>query len=95
MDAYFQAISLFRRRNYDQCIEVCNLLLIQQRKGEHTHHQGRAWELKIRAMTQRVYIDEIEADDGIAGKKEKKNNNNDYDFFSWVCIFLLCCLFVS
>lgn len=71
MDAYFQAVSLFRRRNYDQCIEVCNLLLIQQQqqKGEHTYHQGRAWELKMRAMTQRVYIDEIEADDGIAGKK--------------------------
>lgn len=78
MDAYFQAVSLYRRRNYDQCIEVCNLLLMQQKqqqqagilmttKNNNALHQGRAWELKMRAMTQRVYIDEIEADDGIAG----------------------------
>lgn len=95
MDAYFQAISLFRRRNYDQCIEVCNLLMIQQRKGEHTHHQGRNWELKMRAMTKRVYIDEIEADDGIAGKKEKKIIIMIMIFLVGCAFFLLYCLFVS
>ncbi|XP_063697648.1 tetratricopeptide repeat protein 8 [Culicoides brevitarsis] len=63
MDPFFQAISLFRRRNYDECIEICNLLLQQQQPQQQ--HQGRAWELKMRAMTRRVYIDEIEADDGI------------------------------
>lgn len=68
MDSYFEAVSLFRRRNYDQCIEVCNLLLIQQQQQKGEKHIC-AWELKMRAMTQRVYIDKIEADDGIAGKK--------------------------
>lgn len=62
MDNFFAAISLFRRRKYDECIEVCNGLLQQ-----NALHQG-PWELKMRSMTQRVYIDDIEADDDVAGK---------------------------
>uniref|UniRef100_A0A182JHW6 Uncharacterized protein n=1 Tax=Anopheles atroparvus TaxID=41427 RepID=A0A182JHW6_ANOAO len=60
MDNFFAAISLFRRRKYDECIEVCNVLLQQ-----NALHQG-PWELKMRSMTQRVYIDDIEADDDVA-----------------------------
>uniref|UniRef100_A0A182WYQ6 Uncharacterized protein n=1 Tax=Anopheles quadriannulatus TaxID=34691 RepID=A0A182WYQ6_ANOQN len=60
MDNFFAAISLFRRRKYDECIEVCNGLLQQ-----NALHQG-PWELKMRSMTQRVYIDDIEADDDVA-----------------------------
>lgn len=61
MDLFYQAISLYCRKRYDDCISVCNTLLQQnaQLKGP--------WELKMRAMTQRVYVDDIEADDGIAG----------------------------
>ncbi|KFB43861.1 tetratricopeptide repeat protein, tpr [Anopheles sinensis] len=62
MDNFFAAISLFRRRKYDECIEVCNVLLQQ-----NALHQG-PWELKMRSMTQRVYIDDIEADDDVAGR---------------------------
>ncbi|XP_058060381.1 tetratricopeptide repeat protein 8 [Anopheles bellator] len=60
MDNFFAAISLFRRRKYDECIEVCNVLL-----QHNALHQG-PWELKMRSMTQRVYIDDFEADDDVA-----------------------------
>ncbi|XP_058452058.1 tetratricopeptide repeat protein 8 [Malaya genurostris] len=60
MDKFFAAVSLFRRRKYDECIEVCNELL-----QNNALHQG-PWELKMRSMTQRVYIDDIEADDDVA-----------------------------
>ncbi|XP_055542257.1 tetratricopeptide repeat protein 8 isoform X2 [Wyeomyia smithii] len=59
MDKFFAAVSLFRRRKYDECIEVCNELL-----QNNALHQG-PWELKMRSMTQRVYIDDIEADDDV------------------------------
>ncbi|XP_050082872.1 tetratricopeptide repeat protein 8 [Anopheles aquasalis] len=71
MDNFFAAISLFRRRKYDECIEVCNGLLLQQTQQQqqpaqhNALHQG-PWELKMRSMTQRVYIDDIEADDDVA-----------------------------
>lgn len=61
MDSFFEAISLYRRRKYDECIEKCNILL-----QKNALYQG-PWELKMRAMTQRVYVDDIEADDGIIG----------------------------
>lgn len=61
MDLFFQAISYYRRRKYDECIEHCNKLM-----KTNSNHQG-AWELKMRAMTQRVYIDDIEVEDGIPG----------------------------
>lgn len=62
MDPLYRAISLFRRKKYDECILCCNELLLKnaQLKGP--------WELKMRAMTQRVYVDDIEADDGFPGK---------------------------
>lgn len=63
MDKFFAAVSLFRRRKYDECIEVCNELL----QHNAALHQG-PWELKMRSMTQRVYIDDIEADDDVAGE---------------------------
>lgn len=61
MDSFFDAISLFRRRKYDECIDICSSLL--QNNGSHTG----AWQLKMRAMIQRVYVDDIEADDGVVG----------------------------
>lgn len=62
MDPFYKAISLFRRKRYEDCINICNELLQAnpQLKGP--------WELKMRAMTQRVYVDDIEADDGVPGK---------------------------
>lgn len=72
MDPFCQAISLYRRKRYDDCITICNGLL------QMNPEQKGPWELKMRAMTQRVYVDDIEADDGLAGNfdepKSKKEN---------------------
>lgn len=59
MDPFYEAVSLYRRRKYDECIDVCNNLL-----KSNVELKG-PWELKMRAMTQRVYLDDIEADDGV------------------------------
>lgn len=59
MDSFFEAVSLYRRRKYDLCIDVCNSLL------QNNPTLVGPWELKMNAMTQRVYIDDIEADDGV------------------------------
>lgn len=57
MDQFYTAISLFRQRKYDQCITVCNSLL------EKSPLDQGPWELKLQAMTQRVYVDDVEDDD--------------------------------
>lgn len=62
MDPFYRAISFYRRKRYDECIASCNELL-------QTNAQLKGpWELKMRAMTQRVYFDDIEADDGFPGE---------------------------
>lgn len=61
MDQFYLAISLFRRKKFEECINVCNELL-----QKNSQHKG-PWELKMRAMIQRVYVDDIEADDGVPG----------------------------
>lgn len=61
MDQFYLAISLFRRKKFEECINVCNDLL-----QKNQQHKG-PWELKMRAMIQRVYVDDIEADDGVPG----------------------------
>ncbi|XP_055684507.1 tetratricopeptide repeat protein 8 [Lutzomyia longipalpis] len=68
MDIFFEAVSLYRKRKYDECIEVCNTML----KNNGDQRLQRVWELKMRALTQRVYVDDIEADDGI-------DENDDLD----------------
>lgn len=64
MDPFVKALSLFRLRKYEQCIEICNQLLIN-----NPTLQG-PWELKMRSMTQRVYVDDIEAEeDAVTGTR--------------------------
>ncbi|XP_034471797.1 tetratricopeptide repeat protein 8 [Drosophila innubila] len=114
---YFRAVSLYRRRSYEPCVEVCNTLLqaghennvqmfatsgkeeidteSQSQPAEHTGNLQRigprqrrrrdleaggggatmtpsimptwlmesVWQLKMRALTQRVYLDDLEVDD--------------------------------
>lgn len=90
MDRYYEAISLFRRKNYEKCVKVCNtllqigqenntqiftednrqindsLLLKKKIKGNNDSPvwmiEG-VWQLKIRALTQRIYIDDLETND--------------------------------
>lgn len=61
MDPYFLALASYRCRAYDDCINFCTDLLQSDKS-----HRG-LWELKIRAMTQRVYVDDIDMEDGVLG----------------------------
>ncbi|ELT94078.1 hypothetical protein CAPTEDRAFT_163723 [Capitella teleta] len=61
MDPLFLAYSYFRRRKYEQCVELCSQLL------DKNPYDQAAWSLKTRALTEQVYIDEVDVDEeGIA-----------------------------
>ena len=61
MDLLFQAMSYFRRRQFEPCVEVTTQLL------EKNPNDQVAWLLKMRALTEQLYLDETEvADDGLA-----------------------------
>ncbi|XP_018562782.1 tetratricopeptide repeat protein 8 [Anoplophora glabripennis] len=57
MDAFYLTLSLFRRRRYDKCIDICTSILDKQPLDQ------AAWCLKMRAMTQRIYVDDIESEE--------------------------------
>lgn len=59
MDPFYEALSLFRRKKFDKCAEVCTNILEKQPLDQ------AAWCLKMRALTQRVHIDDLEDDDVI------------------------------
>ncbi|XP_044754057.1 tetratricopeptide repeat protein 8 isoform X2 [Coccinella septempunctata] len=59
MDRMYEAISLFRRKKYDECIEKCTEIL------DSNPLDQAAWCLKMRAITQRVYVDDIETEDAL------------------------------
>ncbi|CAF0833690.1 unnamed protein product [Rotaria sordida] len=61
MDPLFQAISLFHRRQYESCVEITTRVL------EKNPNDQVAWLLKMRALTEQLYVDETEiADEGLA-----------------------------
>ncbi|XP_033630596.1 tetratricopeptide repeat protein 8-like [Asterias rubens] len=61
MDPMYMACSLFRRRKFDDCVNICTQLL------EKNPYDQAAWSLKTRALTEQVYVDEIDVDEeGIA-----------------------------
>uniref|UniRef100_UPI003AAE7898 tetratricopeptide repeat protein 8 isoform X4 n=1 Tax=Centroberyx gerrardi TaxID=166262 RepID=UPI003AAE7898 len=61
MDPLFLAWSYFRRRKFQQCSDICSKIL------EDSPYDQAAWSLKTRALTEMVYIDEVEVDqEGIA-----------------------------
>ncbi|XP_072032447.1 tetratricopeptide repeat protein 8-like [Amphiura filiformis] len=61
MDPLYMAHSLFRRRKFDDCVNICTELL------QKNPYDQAAWSLKTRALTEQVYIDEVEVDEeGIA-----------------------------
>lgn len=76
MDPFYKALSLFRLRKYEECNEICNQLL-----ASNPSLQG-PWELKMRSMTQRVYVDDIEAEeDAVTGSID--------------CQHIFCCTFLQ
>ncbi|KAK3537770.1 hypothetical protein QTP70_017844 [Hemibagrus guttatus] len=61
MDPLFLAWSYFRRRKYQKCSDLCTKVL------EENPYDQAAWSLKTRALTEMVYIDEVDVDqEGIA-----------------------------
>ncbi|XP_029349223.1 tetratricopeptide repeat protein 8 isoform X5 [Echeneis naucrates] len=61
MDPLFLAWSYFRRRKLQQCSDICAKIL------QDNPYDQAAWSLKTRALTEMVYIDEVEVDqEGIA-----------------------------
>ncbi|XP_028930189.1 tetratricopeptide repeat protein 8 isoform X3 [Ornithorhynchus anatinus] len=71
MEPLVRAWSYFRRRRFQQCVELCTRLLEkspydQDHDSEFPVSQA-AWILKTRALTEMVYVDEIDVDqEGIA-----------------------------
>ncbi|XP_077036716.1 tetratricopeptide repeat protein 8 isoform X3 [Agelaius phoeniceus] len=71
LEPLFQAWSYFRRRKFRECADVCSQLLErplgeQELDSEYTVFQA-AWNLKTRALTEMVYVDEIDMDqEGLA-----------------------------
>ncbi|KAI4460544.1 tetratricopeptide repeat protein 8 [Holotrichia oblita] len=57
MDPLYNALSQFKRRNYDKCVEICTNILDKQPLDQ------AVWCLKMRALTQRVYVDDLETED--------------------------------
>jgi tetratricopeptide repeat protein 8 len=57
MDPLFGAHSLFRRRRFDECIDICSQLL------DKNPYDQAAWFLKTRALTEQVYVDEVDMDE--------------------------------
>ncbi|XP_061824744.1 tetratricopeptide repeat protein 8 isoform X3 [Nerophis lumbriciformis] len=69
MDPLFLAWSYFRRRKLQQCSDICSKLLQDSPYDQDSSLSiaEAAWSLKTRALTEMVYIDEVEVDqEGIA-----------------------------
>jgi len=61
MDPVFLAYSCFRRRKFDDCVKLCTQVL------EKNPYDQAVWVLKTRALTEQLYVDEVENDEeGIA-----------------------------
>ncbi|XP_026867437.2 tetratricopeptide repeat protein 8 isoform X3 [Electrophorus electricus] len=71
MDPLFLAWSYFRRRKFQKCSNICTKVLednpYDQEPDTSLHMAEAAWSLKTRALTEMVYIDEVDVDqEGIA-----------------------------
>ncbi|KAF5307991.1 hypothetical protein FQR65_LT06559 [Abscondita terminalis] len=60
MEPLYLALSYYRRRNFDKCIETCTEILDVQPLDQ------AVWCLKMKALTKRVYIDDIDSEEIIA-----------------------------
>jgi hypothetical protein len=62
MVPFWKALSLYHLHEYEECIDICNQLLIN-----NPTLQG-PWQIKMRSLTQRVFVDDIEAEeDAVTG----------------------------
>ena len=69
MDPLFKALSYFRVKKYQESIDICTECL------QKNAYDQAFWTLKMRCLTEQLYVDDLEADeDGIAGKKTRESN---------------------
>lgn len=57
MDTFAKAMSRFRRRKFDECIELCDELLTSNPRDQ------AAWSLKCQSLTRKNFIDDLEIDE--------------------------------
>lgn len=67
MDLLYKALDQFRKRNYENCADICTNIL-----EKHPLDQA-AWCLKMRSLTQRVYIDDLESEGTIESDSLDEN----------------------
>lgn len=61
MDPLFMALSLYRRRKFDECLSICTEQLLKNAFDQSF------WALKMECLTRQIYVDDVEADEeGIA-----------------------------
>lgn len=57
----FLALSFYRRRKFQQCVDICTQLLTKN------PYDQAAWTLKMKGLTEQLYVDEVDVDEiGIA-----------------------------
>jgi tetratricopeptide repeat protein 8 len=54
MNNFAQAMSRFRRRRFDECIQLCDELLASNPRDQ------AAWSLKCQCLTKKNFIDDLE-----------------------------------
>ncbi|KAK7792364.1 hypothetical protein R5R35_009964 [Gryllus longicercus] len=57
MDKFYLALSFYHRRKCEECAAICTELL------EKNPYDQAVWTLKMRALTEQVYVDDIEAEE--------------------------------
>ncbi|KAA0184125.1 hypothetical protein HAZT_HAZT011827, partial [Hyalella azteca] len=59
MDPLYLALTCFRKRKFDRCIEICTNLLARN------PYDQAPWSLKMRALTEQVWVDEVEGEEEV------------------------------
>lgn len=57
MDPFYEALSLYKCKHYDKCAEICTDILEKQPLDQ------AAWCLKMRSLTMRVYVDDLDSEE--------------------------------
>lgn len=68
MDPLYTALSFYRLRKFNQCVQVCTEILLQD-----DQHQA-AWVLKLRALTQQVAFDDLDVMDTLTDSSSAADN---------------------
>ena len=57
MDPLFYALNTYKKKKYEKTVELCTNLL------DKNPYDRAAWVLKLKALTEQFYVDEVEADE--------------------------------